>query len=582
MLTYRGNHFYLDGRKFRILSGAIHYFRMPRGKWRDIIHKARLMGLNTVETYIPWNVHEPERGKFCFEGMYDVEAFLDEINAEGMYAIVRPSPYICAEWDFGGLPAWLLKEEGIRLRCMDEKYISAVSAWYDRLIPLLAGHTIENGGNIIAVQIENEYGSYGNDHDYLRWLKDKMTSLGLEKTFFFTADGPGDFMLQGGTLPDVFRAVNFGSNAQQSYQILKKYQPDAPFFCAEFWDGWFNHWGGPDTSRERSGEDCVRQMEEILKMDGSLNLYMFYGGNNYGFMSGANMDISDKKYLPDTGSYDYGAPLDECGNITEKYLLMRECISRYAPVPEEELPANTPLRSYGKYPAEGSVSLFDSLERIGRKYISKIPHCMEYFDQSYGYILYRTKIQGPRNEMPLTLYEVRDRALVFADRKQIGTVDRNHEQNISLAVEKNEVELDVLAENLGRINYGPFMKDRKGITEGILHGRQFQFEYEIYCLPMDDLENLRFQEPVEYEEPAFYRFCVEIDECEDTWMNMSGWTKGMVSVNGMLLGRYWNIGPQKGICLPKEFLREGENEIIIFEEEKAGKYLVLEEKAEEE
>ena len=581
MLDYRGNDFYLNGRKFRILSGAIHYFRTPRGKWRDIIHKAKLMGLNTVETYIPWNVHEPERGQYCFEGMYDVCAFLDEIKAEGMYAIVRPGPYICAEWDFGGFPAWLLKEENIRLRCMEERYITAVSEWYDRLIPMLAEHTLDHNGNILAVQVENEYGSYGNDHTYLNWLREKMADLGLADTFFFTADGPGDFMLQGGTLPGVFKAVNFGSNAAWAYEKLKEYQPDAPFFCAEFWDGWFNHWGGTDTSRDRSNADCVQQMEEILKRNGSLNLYMFYGGYNYGFMSGANQSIAEKQYLPDTTSYDYGAPLDECGNITEKYRMMRECIARYAPVPAEELPPASPMKNYGAYRAAGSVSLYDSLDRIGKKYVSEIPCCMEQLGQSYGYILYRTRIEGPREEMPVILQEVRDRALIFVDKKLLGRADRNHEQKNRLAVPKEEVRLDVLVDNQGRINYGPFMKDEKGITEGILHGQQFLFGYEIYCLPMDNLEQLRFHQPENHRKPAFYQFFIEIEDCQDTYLDMRGWTKGFATVNGFLLGRYWNIGPQRELYLPKELLKEGKNEIIIFEEENGDGTLLFSEKRKE-
>ncbi|HJA93472.1 MAG TPA: beta-galactosidase [Candidatus Eisenbergiella merdipullorum] len=578
MLTYRGNDFYLNDRKFRILSGAVHYFRMPEEKWKDIIHKAKLMGLNTVETYIPWNVHEPERGKYCFEGMYDLCAFLDAVKEEEMYAIVRPSPYICAEWEFGGLPAWLLKDENIRLRCMDETYLEAVSDWYEKLIPMLAAYTMENGGPIIAAQIENEYGSYGNDHNYINWMKKKMESLGLKNTFLFTADGPEDFMLQGGSLPGVFKAVNFGSNAAEAYETVKRYQPDAPFFCGEFWNGWFNHWGEPDMSRERSDEDCVKELEEILKRNGSVNLYMFYGGTSFGFMAGANMDAWEKKYQPDTTSYDYGAPLDESGNITEKYLMMRECISRYAPVPDEELPLAAPAKNYGEYEPAGSVSLFDCLEQIGDKHLSPVPYSMEHFGQSCGYILYRTRIEGPRAEMPVVLQEVRDRAQVFADGKLLGVIDRDHDQKLPLEVKGKEVRLDVLVENLGRINYGPYMKDRKGISEGIRHGQQFQFGYEIYCLPMEHLEKLRFHEPEKHAEPAFYQFSVSIDECLDTYLDMGGWTKGFVAVNGFLLGRYWNAGPQTALYLPKELLRKGENSILVFEEEESGKRLVFAEK----
>ena len=570
MLQIKDGKFYLNGEEFRILSGAVHYFRMPRGKWKDIIYKARLMGLNTVETIIPWNIHEPQKGVFCFDGMYDICAFLDEIQAAGMYAIVRPSPYTCGEWDFGGFPAWLLKDENIRLRCMDERYIAAVSDWYDKLIPMLAAHSLDKGGNIIAVQIENEYGSYGNDHTYMRWLKDKLQALGFDDTLLFTADGPGHFMLQGGTMPDVFMAANFGSRGAAAKEIMEQYQPGAPFFCAEFWNGWFNHWGEPDASKGRSDEACVVELDEILKLGGSVNLYMFYGGTNYGFMAGANYIDEARGYQPDTTSYDYGAPLNECGDITPKYRLMRECLAKYTKIPDEPLPEDGAKINYGSHLATGSVQLFDALDMIGKKIHSAVPYPMERFDQDYGYILYLTKIEGPRPEAPVILQEVRDRALVFADGRQLGVIDRKQKQQLPLEIGENGVALDVLVENLARINYGPKMKDAKGVTEGIIHGQQFLFDYDIHCLPMDDLDGLQFSNVQEYTEPAFYQFLVDIAECADTFLDMRGWGKGFVTVNGFNLGRYWDIGPEYGLYLPKELLHTGENEIIVFEEHKCG------------
>ncbi|MEG0692576.1 MAG: beta-galactosidase, partial [Oscillospiraceae bacterium] len=238
MMTIENGNFVINGEKIRILSGAIHYFRIPRERWADSINKAKLMGLNTIETYIAWNIHEPERGEYNFSGMYDICAFLDEIQKAGLFAIVRPGPYICAEWDFGGFPYWLLSNENIRLRCMDTGYIEEVSRWYDKLIPMFVSHTMKNGGSLVAVQVENEYGSYGNDDNYLRWLKNKMQSLGLLDVLYFTSDGPGDNMLQGGTLPDTFKVVNFGSGADVAKEKLEEYQSNAPMMCGEFWDGW--------------------------------------------------------------------------------------------------------------------------------------------------------------------------------------------------------------------------------------------------------------------------------------------------------------------------------------------------------
>lgn len=567
MLEVRGNDFYLDGEKFRILSGAIHYFRMPAQRWADSIQKAKLMGLNTIETYIAWNVHEPEPGKYRFDGMYDICGFLEEVKKAGMYAIVRPGPYICAEWDFGGFPYWLLNEPNIRFRCMNDSYIRAVSAWFDKLIPMLAQYQQANGGNIIAMQIENEYGSYGNDKQYLKWLKDKMILCGITDTFFFTSDGYTDFCLQGGTLPEVHKTVNFGSRAAAACEGLRKFQPEGPFMCSEFWNGWFDAWGGAHRGHDRSAADCAKALEEILDLGGSVNFYMFHGGTNLGFSAGTNYDEATGALTPDVTSYDYGAPLDECGDITEKYLAFRETLKKYTNVPDGKLPEPGKKIRYADLQATGSVRLFDALDQISEKQETAVPYNMEYYHQGQGYILYRTRVEGPCGERNVVLQEVRDRALVFADGTLRGMVDRSTDHPvISLAVPPEGMLLDVLVENLARINFGPYIHETKGITEGIRLGEQFLYGFEVYPLTMDHLDRLTFGQPAMHNEPAFYRFELEAQECADTYINMEKWNKGFVTVNGVNIGRYWNIGPQQKLFVPKEFLKIGKNEIVVFDE----------------
>lgn len=573
MLEIKGNEFYLNGEPFRILSGAVHYFRIPRERWADSINKARLLGLNTIETYVPWNGHEPEKGQYCFEGMYDLCAFIEEVQAAGMYAIVRPSPFICAEWDFGGLPYWLLQEENLELRCMNDTYLRAVESWYQKLIPMLAPYTMENGGNIIAVQIENEYGSYGCDRDYTCWLRDKMQELGFKNMFFFTSDGYSDSLLQGGTVSGSLITANFGSRAEAAREVVRRYQPTGPFMCTEFWCGWFSHWGGEDKRKGRSNEECVQELDKLLQIGGSVNLYMFHGGTSFGFRAGANFDENEQMYQPDVSSYDYGAPLTQAGDITEKYLLMRETFRKYTTVPDEPLPAPSVKKKYADAVCSGAVSLFDSLDTIGEKHSSVQVHPMEYYHQDCGYILYRTHVTGPRPELPIHLQEIHDRANVFLNQKRVGICDRMEHQKLTAEIPQGGAVLDVLAENLGRINYGPRLKEYKGITEGIRLGLQFQYGYDIYTLPMNNLEKLKFGSYQAYENPAFYRFLVETEECADTYLDMRKWGKGFVTLNGFNLGRYWNVGPEGGLFIPKEFWKKGTNELIVFEESKGRETL---------
>lgn len=307
--TVQGDQFLYEGTPLTLVSGAIHYFRVIPEYWKDRLSKLKACGFNTVETYVAWNIHEPQEGKFCFTGMADIVTFIETAAELGLHVIVRPSPYICAEWEFGGMPAWLLAEDGMRLRCYDEVFLSKIDSYYDVLLPKLKPLLCTNGGPIIAMQIENEYGSYGNDLKYLEHIQESMISRGMD-ILLFTSDGPEDFMLQGGMVPGVLETVNFGSRTEEAFNSLKQVQPDKPLMCMEYWNGWFDHWNKPHHTRD--AQDAVHVFEDMLKAGGSVNFYMFHGGTNFGFYNGAN---NHGIYEPTVTSYDYDSPLTEWGTL---------------------------------------------------------------------------------------------------------------------------------------------------------------------------------------------------------------------------------------------------------------------------
>jgi beta-galactosidase len=563
-LTIEGKQLMLDGKPVRLVSGAIHYFRVVPEYWEDRLRKLKACGFNAVETYIPWNFHEPEEGRFVFDGMADVERFIRLAGELGLYVIVRPSPYICAEWEFGGLPAWLLADPGMRLRCDYKPFLDKVDRYYDVLVPRLLPLLSTNGGPIIAMQIENEYGSYGNDRRYLEYLRQALIRRGVD-VLLFTSDGPEPFMLQGGTVPGVWATVNFGSRAKEAFAVLKAYRPDTPLMCMEFWNGWFDHWG--EEHHERDADDAAAAFEDILAEGGHVNFYMFHGGTNFGFWNGANYQ---DKYEPTITSYDYDSPLSECGDVTEKYHAVRRVLAKYMDIGPLELPAPIPKRSYGTVELTERAGLFAALDRISAPVERANPVPMEQVGQSYGFILYTTRISGPRAESPLVMTDVHDRALVFVDGVYQGTVERwNPEGEVAFAVPAEGAEIRILVENMGRVNYGPHLRDPKGITEGVRHGRQFLFGWTIHPLPLDDLSGLAFAQAdadtSALPEPTFFRGRFTVDEPADTFLNMAGWTKGVVFINGFNLGRYWEVGPQQTLYVPGPLLRPGENEIVVFE-----------------
>lgn len=574
-MKFVGENITIDGEKTLLVSGSMHYFRTLPEQWEDRLEKIAAAGLNCVETYVPWNLHEPQEGVYNFDGMLDLSKFLELAEKKGLYVILRPSPYICAECEFGGLPSWLLKYPSIRLRTMDKVYIEKIERYYDKLVPVFKPYLKSNGGNIIALQIENEYGSYGNDSNYLEYLKNTLVERGVNEVLF-TSDGPSHYMLNGGTLPDVWKTINFGSKAKESFEILKKHQPCKPKMVMEFWIGWFDHWEYQHITRK--AKDIEQDLIYMLENDISINFYMFHGGTNFGFMNGANYQDGQRCKVT---SYDYDAILTESGDLTEKYYLIKNTLKKYEQkikkhknhkyyTIKDSLKAN-----YGNIRFNEFGSLKENIELISKYFVSPYTLTMEELDQDYGFILYKTVIKGQMEELKLSIQDVRDRALIYLNGKYKGIIDRNNKQEILLKFEETESTLEILVENMGRINYGSFLKDKKGITEGVKIGNQFLFNWEIYTIPLKNIVNVKFTNSKNDEYPAFYRGNFTVDKLGDTYLDFTGWDKGIIFINGFNIGRYWKAGPQKRLYVPASLLKVGDNEIVVFELHNPGNLMTL-------
>lgn len=560
--------FYLNGEPFKIISGSIHYFRTVSEYWQDRLEKLVNMGCNTVETYVPWNFHEPVKGKFLWDNMHDVEHFITLAQNLGLYMIIRPSPYICAEWEFGGLPAWLLKDKNMRFRCSYEPYLEAVKNYYEQLIPKLAKHQTDNGGNIILVQIENEYGYYGDDKNYLKFLHDTMRNLGITVPFV-TSDGPwSEHIFKSGMTDDALPTGNFGSAASWQFGEMKKFiGEDKPLMCMEFWNGWFDAWG--EEHHTTSPEKASAELDELLKL-GSVNLYMFEGGTNFGFTSGRNGGAR----TGDVTSYEYDAPLTEDGQITEKYQMFREVISKYAPIRKVPLTTNIKHVSFGKIKCTGKTDLFSTLDKISEPTHSVYPLTMEEIDQNYGYILYRTKIRDDETVNEIRLENASDRVQCYINNDFVYTAfAENIREKFELVKKYTGGEIMLLCENMGRENFGTGLENqRKGIAGGVKINDHRHFGYDIYPLPFDEkqVEEIDFNGGYSLGLPAFYRFEFDTDEVGDTFLDTADLGKGCVFVNGINIGRFWDIGPQSKLYIPASFLHLGKNVIVIFETEGKG------------
>lgn len=555
--------FILDGKPFRIISGEMHPARIPKEYWRHRIQMAKAMGCNTIAAYVFWNYHESKPGIFDFKTENrDVAEFIRICQEEGMWVLLRPGPYVCAEWDFGGLPTDLLSIPDIKIRCMDPRYMNRVSDYIAHLSKEIKSLQCTEGGPILMLQIENEYGSYGNEKDYLSALKNLWVRNGI-RIPFFTSDGATPYMLEAGTLPGAAIGLDSGSD-ERDFEQAAKFNPDVPAFSGETYPGWLTHWGEkwakPDTA------DLKKEVEFLLKNNKSFNLYVIHGGTNFGFTAGANAG-SATQYQPDITSYDYDAPINEQGLPTPKYFMLQNLIRTYTGKKAPELPA--PIASM-TIPAI-SMQVVNSIWNVLPKAIySPQPKPMEMLGQNQGLMLYQTRLIGHKGGR-LTITEPHDLALVFLNHQYIGNVSRDGGKwSIELPKASTNTEnplLEILVEGMGHINFAQYMIDRKGITDRVTLNGMTLMNWNMYPLPLDtEFVSKASQKNTEVDTTkggVFFKGTFSLTDTADTYFDLSKYQKGVVYINGHNLGRYWNIGPQQRVYCPKTWLKKGVNELVL-------------------
>ncbi|XP_054988138.1 beta-galactosidase-1-like protein 3 [Sorex araneus] len=563
-------HFTLEGQRFLILGGSIHYFRVPRDYWRDRLLKLKACGFNTVTTYVPWNLHEPERGAFNFSGNLDLQAFVLMAGEIGLWVILRPGPYICSEIDLGGLPSWLLRDRQMRLRSTYSGFLEAVTVYFNELIPMLVPLQYRRGGPVIALQVENEYGAFMTDNTYMAHLHQALVDRGIVE-LLLTSDNENDFIQ--GSIKGVLASINMHKLSKDLFQRVRMLQPDMPILVMEFWVGWFDTWGGNHATR--NARDVVCAATEFLKYGISFNTYMFHGGTNFGFMNGG---VSSSSHQSVVTSYDYDAVLTEAGDYTEKYYAFRR-LFRTLGLSLPSLPAESAKARYPPVKPSLFLSLWDVLPYLEKPVLSKGPINMENLPinngngQAFGFTLYETTIcSGGWLEA-----EVHDVAQVFLNQTYIGDL-HDRAKELMLPDHKDCRRLRILVENQGRVSYSrKILTERKGIIGPVKVNKRPLVGFTIYSLEMKEsfFNRLRtatwMSVPKKYVGPAFYLGTLHAGSSpRDSFLDLQSWNYGFVFINGHNLGRYWKIGPQKTLYLPGAWLNPEDNEIILFDKRESG------------
>jgi len=556
-----GDDFLLDGKPFQIISGEMHPARIPPAYWRHRVRMAKAMGVNTIAVYIFWNFHEREDGRFDFTSEErDIAKFIRICQEEGLWVVLRPGPYVCAEWEFGGLPPYLLRIPDLKVRSMDPRYMAAAERYLRALARVVVPLQVSQGGPILMLQIENEYGSYGNDRNYIERLRQIWQEAGI-RIPFFTSDGAAPDMLEAGSLPGAAMGLNPGEDAA-GFELAKKMNPGVPVFSAETYPGWLTHWGEPWARPDV--KQLTKDVAWLLENRKSFNLYVVHGGTNFGFTAGANS--GGKGYEPHITSYDYDAPINEQGRPTAKYTILRELLGRYraAGRPLPEVPAPIPAAAIPAIAMRPYASLWQALPQPAA---SVHPRPMEAYGQDYGLIVYETKLVGHKSGT-LRVTDIHDYATVFVDGRYVGALDRRAGVNeIKLPTTDSAMPvLTLLVEAMGRLNFAEFMIDRKGITDRVTLNGMTLMNWRVYNLPLDDGFIARLTETRVDQRPGiFFRGTFDLAEPADTFLDMSGYRKGIVWVNGHNLGRYWDIGPQKRLYCPAGWLRRGTNQVLLLD-----------------
>jgi len=539
----------------------MHPARIPKPYWKHRIQMAKAMGCNSIAVYVFWNYHESAPGVFDFTSENrNIAEFIRLCQSEGMWVLLRPGPYVCGEWDWGGLPPYLLKFSDIKVRCMDPRYLEGVHRYVKRLSVEISPLQCTEGGPILMVQIENEYGSYSNDKEYLKDLKNTWIKNNIHVPFY-TTDGPAAYLLESGCLDSCAIGLD-PATSDNDFFTAEKQNPNVPSFCSELYPGWLTHWGEkwqrPDTI------DLLKSVKYLLDHKKSFNLYVVHGGTNFGFTAGANA-FSPVQYQPDVTSYDYDAPIDEQGRPTPKYFALRNLIAHSVSYKIPDVPAPVPVISIPSFTLQPFTSLWDELPKPT---ITPQPQPMESFDQYSGFILYRTTLIGAKSGK-LIITEPHDYALIFLDGKFIATVYRDGgNYNVELPETNNpHPVLDILVEAMGHINFAQYLIDRKGVTDRVTLNGITLTSWETFSFPMDEkfVSSLKQTEIEKAKDEFFFKGNFNLDETADTYLDLSNFQKGVIWVNGRNLGRYWNIGPQHHLYCPGTFLKKGTNEVIVFD-----------------